>query len=364
MKEPNSSRDPQFFDDLEFINARLSETSASKQQTEAEAGSNLTELASALDMPGGEARTRLNQELELACLATRATGAAIALVNGAEIVCHTTAGPDAPDVGVRLDPRKGMSGSCIQTRQLQHCLDTQTDPRVDPEACRHLGVRSIVVLPLIDRDELFGIVEFFSSQPNAFDRDDLETLKSLSSRIAASRKHNREAPATVVSKESGPYLVQADQRTPQDNSPSTKSDPGLPSPLLPSIRRDIWTPVLGMLIIGAAVLLGTLIGWRYGWERGALRVRASAERSRAAAPSKNDRTDAAVLENKKLQPSAGSMEECEPSVAAGYPSQQTNGGLTICQAGKVIFRLPPPKVLPVRTSRAPSLSSEAGPVRR
>ena len=72
----------------------------------------------------------------------------------------------------------------------------------------------------------------------------------------------------------------------------------------------------------------------------------------------------AVLENKKLQPSAGSMEECEPSVAAGYPSQQTNGGLTICQAGKVIFRLPPPKVLPVRTSRAPSLSSEAGPARR
>ena len=134
MKEPDSSRKIRNSSMTSNLsNARLSETSASKQQTEAEAGSNLTELASALDMPGGQARTRLNQELELACLATGATGAAIALVNGAEIVCHTTAGPDAPDVGVRLDPRKGMSGSCIQTRQLQHCLDTQTDPRVDPE---------------------------------------------------------------------------------------------------------------------------------------------------------------------------------------------------------------------------------------
>lgn len=265
---------------------------------------------------------------------------------------------------MRLDPRKGMSGSCIQTRQLQQCVDTQTDPRVDPEACKRFGVGSIVVLPLIHGDELFGIVQVFSSQPNVFGQDDLDTLVSLTSRIVASRRHNREATATEASKESGPYLVRADQGILQDNSPSTKSDPGLPSWPQISKRRDVWGPILGMLIIGAAILLGALIGWRYGWESAALRFRASSERFPAAVPSKNDRTDRTALENKEHPSGPGSTEECEPSVAAGFPSQQTSGGLTICEAGKVIFRSAPPKVLPIRTLRAPSLSSEAAPVRR
>ena len=364
MKEPDSSRDPQFSDDLEFINAQLSETNASQQQTEGEARSNLTELAGALNVPGGGPGTHLNEELELACLATGATGAAIALVDGKEIVCHTTAGPSAPEVGVRLDPREGMSGSCIQTRQLQQCVDAQTDPRVDPEVCKRLGVRSIVVLPLIDGNELFGIVEVFSPQPNAFDHDDLDTLQSLTGRIVAGRRHDREAPATAPSKESGPYIVRTDQALSQDNSPSTNSDPGLPSGPPTSRRRDVWAPILAALIISTAILLGTLIGWRHGWESAALRFRHGSEHVQAAAPSRNDRTDSTVLESKELQPGSVSMVECEPSAAASFPAQPTSGGLTICEAGRVIFRWAPPAVLPIRTSQTPASHSEAGPVRR
>ena len=51
--------------------------------------------------------------------------------------------------------------------------DTEVDPRVDSAASRALGVRSIVVLPLIDGNELFGIIEILSSRPNAFGPRDL-----------------------------------------------------------------------------------------------------------------------------------------------------------------------------------------------
>ncbi len=167
MDEPNSFGNPEFLKDLKSVNDPLSTTDPSQQATVFQKSSELSELADLAAQDAGE-EFRLEQELAQACLATGATGAAIALVRGEEIVCHATSGPDAPDIGVRLDPRNGLSGSCIQTRRLQQCNDTETDFRVDPEASRTLGVRSIVVLPLIEGDKLFGIFEVLSSRPNAF----------------------------------------------------------------------------------------------------------------------------------------------------------------------------------------------------
>ena len=139
----------------------------------------------------------LDQILEEARLATAATGAAIALVRGTEMVCCATTGPDAPGLGARLDPGSGLSGCCIQTHELQQCNDTETDPRVDLEVCRRLGVRSIVVLPLMDSGELFGVFEILSSRPDAFGESDLCHLKTLANRIPGSRPPLGKADASM-----------------------------------------------------------------------------------------------------------------------------------------------------------------------
>ena len=67
-------------------------------------------LTSALAASGGGASSQdlaldlvLNQIVEQACLATGATGAAIALTRDGEMVCRATTGRNAPDLGVRLD---------------------------------------------------------------------------------------------------------------------------------------------------------------------------------------------------------------------------------------------------------------------
>ena len=58
----------------------------------------------------------LNQILEEACLATGATGAAIALLRGADMICCATTGSNAPDLGTRLDPRVGLTGAVTNLR--------------------------------------------------------------------------------------------------------------------------------------------------------------------------------------------------------------------------------------------------------
>src|ERR1700756_368079 len=106
-------------------------------------------LTSALAASGGGASSEdlaldlvLNQIVEQACLATGATGAAIALTRDGVMVGRATTGRNAPDLGIRLD-NAGFSSECLRMGALQRCDDAETDPRVDPVTCRMLGIRSI-----------------------------------------------------------------------------------------------------------------------------------------------------------------------------------------------------------------------------
>src|ERR1019366_449777 len=134
---------------------------------------------------GLEIERILEQVLEQVLLATSATAAAIALQTGDDMVCRAAAGPNAPDVGVRLDLSSGLSGACVRTRELQHCEDTETDPRVNAAASRRLQVRSLLVVPLLEADQLLGLCEIFSPHPGAFGNRDLENLQTLAQVIVA-----------------------------------------------------------------------------------------------------------------------------------------------------------------------------------
>src|SRR5579863_5114044 len=52
---------------------------------------------------------------------TRASGAAIALSHGTEMVCRASSGRDAPSLGVRLKAGSGFSGECVRTGKLLRC---------------------------------------------------------------------------------------------------------------------------------------------------------------------------------------------------------------------------------------------------
>jgi GAF domain-containing protein len=110
---------------------------------------------------------------------TAATGAAVALRRGREIVCRARAGRTAPDVGVRLQTDSGISAECVRTGQVLLCGDAEGSPRVDLATCRRLGVRSILVAPLVYFRRTLGLFEVLSSAPHAFDHQDVATMQML-----------------------------------------------------------------------------------------------------------------------------------------------------------------------------------------
>jgi putative methionine-R-sulfoxide reductase with GAF domain len=116
---------------------------------------------------------------------TGATGAAIALRAGNEIVCRARAGRTAPDLGVRLQTESGISAEAVRTGEVMLCNDAERNPRVDLASCRRLGVRSILVSPLRYYRRTLGVFEVLSSSPSAFDEKDVATMQLLSSMMVA-----------------------------------------------------------------------------------------------------------------------------------------------------------------------------------
>ncbi len=116
---------------------------------------------------------------------TGATGAAIALRAGDEIVCRARTGRTAPDLGVRLQTDSGISAEAVRSGEIMLCHDAERNPRVDLASCRRLGVRSILVSPLRHYRRTLGVFEVLSSSPGAFDERDVATMQLLSSMMVA-----------------------------------------------------------------------------------------------------------------------------------------------------------------------------------
>jgi uncharacterized Zn finger protein (UPF0148 family)/putative methionine-R-sulfoxide reductase with GAF domain len=165
------------------------------------------------DRPGALEESELDSALQLlverAQYITGATGTALALPQGEEMVCRASAGSSAPAVGARLQVRSGLTGESIARRQLLRCDNAEADARVNLETCRALGIASIVVLPLLRRNgEVRGLFELFSDHPYAFEERDLIALERMAgltlTALDLAEERQSSVPAPAASREAEP----------------------------------------------------------------------------------------------------------------------------------------------------------------
>ena len=125
---------------------------------------------------------------ERAIAITGADGLGIALAENNEIVLRASAGVMKPDVGARIERDSAFSGACFRTAQIIRCDDTEMDERVNLNACRRLGARSIVAVPLCGRRRVIGLLEAFSAEPFGFNDSDVSSLELLAELILGALK--------------------------------------------------------------------------------------------------------------------------------------------------------------------------------
>src|SRR3984885_10553509 len=125
---------------------------------------------------------------ERAIAITGADGLGIALAEHNEIVLRASAGAIKPDVGARIQRDSAFSGACFRTAKIIRCDDTEMDERVNLDACRKLGARSMVAVPLCGRRRVMGVLEAFSAEPFGFNDSDVNSLELLAELILGAVK--------------------------------------------------------------------------------------------------------------------------------------------------------------------------------
>jgi len=113
-----------------------------------------------------------------------ASGAVVELADGEDMVYRAVAGSAEPHAGLRLKVAGSFSGLCVRTGQTLVCDDTETDDRVDREATRAVGVRSMIVAPLRRGQHTIGAFKLLSDRPRAFRERDAQVIELMAGFIA------------------------------------------------------------------------------------------------------------------------------------------------------------------------------------
>ena len=322
----------------------------------------------------------LNETVEQICLTTGATGAAIVLVNGEEIVCRARSGTTVPPLGSRLAGASGLSGECLRTRQAQRCDDVLMDERADTEASQSLGVRSVLIVPLLDTaiegGKILGMVEIFSSRPGAFGKRDENTLEAFAGRIREDLKRAR-GPSLETAKNEEGEKVKAkpdmDSGTIDGSEVAEAADHHEQAEAIffgtsDAPEKNSWTGfdyltlALGTAVLGSAVFLGTLVEQRIRGAHSRVNAESEVRPLRGGDPKPKQgasesgvaavgNSPATLPDPNKLAKNVGGSASSPGTDAAQTPNAQTSkrkrasegpgtGGLSVYENGKEIFHLP------------------------
>jgi hypothetical protein len=113
---------------------------------------------------------------------SRSGGAAIAARRGRRIVCQARSGELAPVIGSEV--QNGLSALAIESGHTLRSDLTLDDDRVDAMVCRKSGVQSVVASPILNMDQVLGVMTVVSPQAYAFDDCDVAKVQWLASMMA------------------------------------------------------------------------------------------------------------------------------------------------------------------------------------
>jgi putative methionine-R-sulfoxide reductase with GAF domain len=188
---------------------------------------------------------------------TRADGLAIALVQDNEIVLRAAAGRVRPDRGARIDSSSAFSGACFRTAQIVTCDDTETDARVNRQACRRLGTRSMVALPLCARGRAIGSLQAFSAQPFGFNDSDVRNLSRLAALVMGAFTPEEEQHLTEIA---------ALAATKLEGAPSEPEAVPVAEPEMSDGKADSVTHKPAMLVLLVCLVIVAALAARVWWK--------------------------------------------------------------------------------------------------
>jgi hypothetical protein len=97
-----------------------------------------------------------------------ATGVAIALFKGHQLVYRAGSGSAADYVGRHVMATLSVPADTTGGREILRVEDAETDTRIQAEICRQFGAKSLLILLIYHEQSVAGVLEVFFSEAHAF----------------------------------------------------------------------------------------------------------------------------------------------------------------------------------------------------
>ncbi|MGB9197426.1 MAG: GAF domain-containing protein [Terriglobales bacterium] len=146
-----------------------------------------------------------------------------------KIICRASVGDPAPPPGSEVDVKSGLSGECLRTGAIVSCADTESDPRVDPEICRALGIGSFMAAPIFADFRVVGLIEIFSPYPHSFASTHETVLERLAELVPRGENENN------LNKESA---IEGKSKSKSNDSSERSAAPPAATLAIPSERHE------------------------------------------------------------------------------------------------------------------------------
>lgn len=114
-----------------------------------------------------------------------AEGAVIELADDTSMIYRAVAGTANRSLGLRIPRIGSLSGRTMDEGVPAICQDSEVDPRVDREACRLVGLRSMILIPLLHGSKPVGVLKAYSARPHRFSDSDVEVLTLISEMVGS-----------------------------------------------------------------------------------------------------------------------------------------------------------------------------------
>jgi hypothetical protein len=208
-------------------------------------------LAALAKLQGSMARGEIDVERAMAVIVdsaqsvAKATGVAIALLQGDQLVYRAGSGSAVECVGRRVTAVLRVPKNKEARDEILRVEDAESDTRIEASICRQFGARALLILPVFAADSVVGVLEVGFREAHVFQHGEVHTYRLTAALLgeAMSRgvpaKVERAVAAEPTAVEDDPTLV-APKRpvevVPQSVTPPRTEAPTvrLPAPPKPS----------------------------------------------------------------------------------------------------------------------------------
>jgi GAF domain-containing protein len=173
MNNIDSNLDPESFQKLLARELAVQEGAVSAQSLSAGAellcsiGAEHLDLDEALHFIAEQART-----------VAGASGSAIGLLNGDQLVYRAGSGSAATFVGRCVMATVSISASS-EAKEILRVENTETDTRIEGAICRQFGVKSLLILPIYHRGAVSGLLQVLFDEAHIFQDQEVRTYGLL-----------------------------------------------------------------------------------------------------------------------------------------------------------------------------------------